>query len=361
VTVNQSPAITSVNSTTFTYGTAATYNITTNGYPLPTLTRSGVLPLGVSFTDNGDGSATISGTPNASGPFTFTITATNSQGSDSQSFTLTVNAAIGTVSALDTSIRVSPDRHLFGVVELTKCGPTVPFTVRNSGTLPVTLGTVAIGGIDASQYQINGGDTCSGLPLAAGTTCTVGVQFCPGTVGSKSAQLEIPHDGVTVTAFLYNHESIREEAARRMPPVLYSLNIPAVMQKDSSYTITWSLLGYDEEYLSRVAFFDCTGKPAGTCGNSFADNFRDSGNLAPVSTASGDWDYSGVTSKRFNYSYSFTPPASGNVVIRFYKKTAADNSAGKGSLSLLVPGNVLQTGTSYYDTDGRRLLHAITP
>ncbi len=39
-------------------------------------------------------------------------------------------------------------------------------------------------------------------------------------------------------------------------------------------------------------------------------------------------------------------------MIRFYSKDRADADAGKGSLSLLIPGNLSVT---YYDREGRRL------
>src|SRR5207253_603600 len=56
-------------------------------------------PSWATFTDNGDGRATISGTPTAAGPSTFTITAHNGYGSDAtQPFTLKVKQAASTTS-----------------------------------------------------------------------------------------------------------------------------------------------------------------------------------------------------------------------------------------------------------------------
>ncbi len=58
--------------------------------------RPGPCPRGVTFTDNGDGTATLSGTPAAGtgGAYPITITATNGVGPDAtQSFTLTVDQA----------------------------------------------------------------------------------------------------------------------------------------------------------------------------------------------------------------------------------------------------------------------------
>ena len=52
------------------------------------LTETGALPPGVTFTDNGDGTATLAGTPTTGGTYPFTITANNGVAPNaSQSFT----------------------------------------------------------------------------------------------------------------------------------------------------------------------------------------------------------------------------------------------------------------------------------
>jgi uncharacterized repeat protein (TIGR03803 family) len=91
--VQTTPAITSSNNTTFTVGQSGSYIVTATGSPTPTLTESETLPSGVAFTDNGNGTATLAGTPAAGtqGTYQFTITAHNGVGnSATQSFTLTL-------------------------------------------------------------------------------------------------------------------------------------------------------------------------------------------------------------------------------------------------------------------------------
>lgn len=63
LTVTQAPTFTSGNSATFSPGTAGSFQVTTAGHPLPSLGSTGTLPGGVTFTDNGNGTATISGAP----------------------------------------------------------------------------------------------------------------------------------------------------------------------------------------------------------------------------------------------------------------------------------------------------------
>src|SRR5262249_12726864 len=98
VNTTQAPPITSVSSTTITVATPGTFTVTATGVPTPSLTETGPLPNGVTFKDNGNGTATLGGTPAAgtAGSYPITIKAHNGVGTDaSQAFTLTVNGGTG--------------------------------------------------------------------------------------------------------------------------------------------------------------------------------------------------------------------------------------------------------------------------
>src|SRR5438552_10135705 len=91
------PQITSADNTTFAIGTPGTFGVTTAGFSAtPALTEVGALPSGVSFTDNADGTATITGTPQSGGNGSnqLTITASDGVSQASQDFTLIVPPAI---------------------------------------------------------------------------------------------------------------------------------------------------------------------------------------------------------------------------------------------------------------------------
>ena len=77
--VAQAPAITSAANMTFTPGAQGTFTITTTGTPTSAVTLTGPRPSWLSFIDNNDGTATLSGTPdlNSDASYPFTITATN--------------------------------------------------------------------------------------------------------------------------------------------------------------------------------------------------------------------------------------------------------------------------------------------
>lgn len=93
LTIDQAPAVLSASSTTFTTGVAGTFTVTTASLPAAALSVSGTLPAGVTFIDNGDGTATLFGTPAIAtqGVYSVTITASNGIQPDAvQAFTLTV-------------------------------------------------------------------------------------------------------------------------------------------------------------------------------------------------------------------------------------------------------------------------------
>src|SRR5437763_2265902 len=86
------PAFTSPDHVTFTAGTFGTFTVTTTpAHPTAAITFTGSFPSGVSFHDNGDGTATISGTPSFGGVSAVLLKATNVVGSATQNFTLTVS------------------------------------------------------------------------------------------------------------------------------------------------------------------------------------------------------------------------------------------------------------------------------
>ncbi len=301
--------------------------------------------------------ATITHTGNKT-RITFSVTEGGNFDTDSMADGVLNLAQGGAV--MRTGFEISPYAHSFGLTELNTSTPNQTFTITNKGSRSLTFSSATVSGTYSNQFNI-AADNCTSQTVAADASCTVDVNMQPTTVGSKSAWLEIASDdpdNSTTAAFLNNYESTDQQARRRLPPVLYSLaGLPETMTIGQSYTITWELLGYHENYLSAIVFFDCTGIAPPNCGNSYSSNFASSGILSPASTAVGEWSYKGVQSKRYSYSYTFTPttaqfPAPADIVIRFYRKNGDDSAAGKGSLSLIIPGNL---SDNYYDTSGRRI------
>ena len=76
-------------------GTPGSFTVTTTGFPTSSLSESGALPSGVTFVDNGDGTATLAGTPTpaAAAPIVHHHGRQWRAPRRHQSFTLTVNQA----------------------------------------------------------------------------------------------------------------------------------------------------------------------------------------------------------------------------------------------------------------------------
>ncbi|MDR6120082.1 hypothetical protein QE370_003266 [Aeromicrobium sp. SORGH_AS981] len=102
LTVDEAPGITSPTAAGFTVGEAGSFTVTTvAGYPSDTaLTVAGDLPSGLSFVDNGDGTATLAGTPanGSAATYPVTVEASNAKLSSTQDVTLTVSLATQTVA-----------------------------------------------------------------------------------------------------------------------------------------------------------------------------------------------------------------------------------------------------------------------
>jgi Putative Ig domain len=177
LTVGLAPAITSANATSFTAGAAGTFSVTTSGFPAPALTESGALPSGVTFKDNGNGTATLGGTAVAGsgGKYPITIAASNGVGTNgSQNFTLTVDATPAITSANKVSFTVLS----VGTFQVTTSGYPAP-SIAESGALPSGVTFVDNG---------NGTGTLAGTP-ASGTDGSYPITFTPSNaVGSPAAQ-----------------------------------------------------------------------------------------------------------------------------------------------------------------------------
>jgi hypothetical protein len=161
LTINQKLVITSAATSTFTVGTHKTFDVTTSGFPVASLSASG-LPSGLKFTDDGDGDGTISGTPgpNDGGTYKVTITAHNGNGTVTQTFSLVVDQA----PALK-GLTSAP------TVNLTKFKPfSTSYNLSGAGT-PLTLSDIDYDGVGGISLSLTNNGTqllLSGTPEESG-------------------------------------------------------------------------------------------------------------------------------------------------------------------------------------------------
>ena len=209
LTVNQPPAITSANNTTFKVGTAGTFSVTTTGFPTNAsmaISESGALPSGVTLVNNNNGTATLAGTPDpgTGGTYPITITANNGVAPNAtQSFTLTVQQAPAVTSANGATFQTG----VAGTFTVTTTGfPTaasmvitktgalpanVTFTNNNDGTATIAgTPTAGTGGTYPLTITANNGVTPNGTQNFTLTvneppafTSTNTTTFAPGKTG----------------------------------------------------------------------------------------------------------------------------------------------------------------------------------
>ena len=172
IVVRKAATITSADSASFQVGAGGTFTVTTNAdaYPVPALGVVGALPPGVTFTDNGDGTGTLTvarDTPATSTAQPITFAASSAAGTSTQQLNLTVG-----VAPQITAPATNPTP-----VVMTE-GDNGSYTVVASGEPTPTL-TCSIGGAACSGANLpsgltftdngNGTATVSGTPTALGT------------------------------------------------------------------------------------------------------------------------------------------------------------------------------------------------
>lgn len=118
-------------------GNAFSFTVSASGSPAPAITVKGRLPSGVTFTDHGDGTGAIAGTPSpgAAGRYPLTFTANNTAGTATQAFTLTVTRAPALAGIPATTGTVGTALN----IPVTAVGYPVPVLTK-FGTLPEAVG-----------------------------------------------------------------------------------------------------------------------------------------------------------------------------------------------------------------------------
>ncbi len=188
---NTAPAFTSAASATFSQGTAGTFTVSASGTPTPTIAlTSGILPTGVTFTDNGNGTGTLAGTPSQTGTFNLTFTASNSVGSITQSFTLTVNAGAPTITASPTSLTN------FGTVTVGSQSPSQSYTVSGSN-LTANIIVTAPTHFQVSLDNVTFTSSVTVAQTNGSASAPVFVRFAPTSAGAKTGNVTNVSTGAT--------------------------------------------------------------------------------------------------------------------------------------------------------------------
>ena len=190
------PTITSAASSAFAVASAGSFTVTTTGDPAPSITEIGSLPPGVTFTDNGGGTATLSGTPEAGsgGEYPITFVASNSASPPAfQSFTLSVAQAPAITSAPRAGFALGHP----GSFTVTATGYPTP-KIAISGPVPAGLsftdnrnGTATLAGVPTRLTK-----GAVALELTASNTSGTDTQPLVVTVMSRLSWLAAANGGV---------------------------------------------------------------------------------------------------------------------------------------------------------------------
>lgn len=215
IVVTGDPVITSSTTATFTAGESSSFTVSTGALPTAALSTSASLPSGLSFTDNGDGTATISGTPSVgdAGTYSIPIAAENIVGTTNATLTLEIDVS-PSISSNDSTTFAEGAADSFTVTtagypdaSLSEVGPLpagVSFTDNDNGTatiagtpsddtvesFPVTITADSVAGTATQQFVLNLGPLAqfTSAPSASFTTGQAG-SFTVATAGLPTPSL----------------------------------------------------------------------------------------------------------------------------------------------------------------------------
>ena len=95
------------------------------------------------------------------------------------------------ITATSAALSPAPAGRSFGTVTTGFSSVAQTFTVTNTGTDPLVVGTAQPSGADADQFALSA-DQCSGQTVAPAGSCTLQAVFRPTSGGAKTASLRIP-------------------------------------------------------------------------------------------------------------------------------------------------------------------------
>jgi len=140
----------------------------------------------------------------------------------------------------------------------------------------------------------------------------------------------------------YGGEATLEKAQHRLPPVIYSIDIPKTVKANQTYDFKWTVMGYHDAYDMIINVYDKSGKQIG------------SKKVSSYDETTGQYSWGTIKSTKFSYETQMKLDFKGSqeLTIRFFASPPNDY-INTTFLSCLVPGG---SGYKAGDTTGRKIL-----
>lgn len=91
------------------------------------------------------------------------------------------------------AITLSSSTLAFGNQALTTSSAAMTVTLTNSGSAPLSLSNIALGGANPGDF-VRAGTCAAGGSVAVGGTCTLSATFSPQAIGARTASITISHN-----------------------------------------------------------------------------------------------------------------------------------------------------------------------
>lgn len=137
-------------------------------------------------------------------------------------------------------------------------------------------------------------------------------------------------------------EATLEKAQHRLPPVIYSIDIPKTVKANQTYDFKWTVMGYHDDYNIIINVYDKNGNKIG------------SKQVASHDETQGAYSWGNIKSTKYFYETQMNLDFTGSqeLTIRFFASPPND-PINTTYLSCLVPGG---SGYKAGDTTGRKIL-----
>ena len=243
LTVSTVPHFTSAASASVLSGTAFSFAVATSGSPTATVTYTGSLPAGISFTAGANGTATLSGQASmadAGHSFPITLTATNAFGQEKQAFTLAVDADFMSLISL-TPARLADTRQLENTVDglyagtgAQLAGSTLELLVTGRGGVPSDASAVAL---NVTVAQPAGSGFVTVYPCGAQQPLASNLNFTSGAVVPNAVIAQVGTGG-KVCLFVSNSTHLVVDVTGYFPSSssFHSMNPARVLDTRPGYT-----------------------------------------------------------------------------------------------------------------------------